>query len=326
VSRPISIVEVGPRDGLQNETTILDPAVRADLVNRLEAAGARRIEAVSFVHPKYVPQMAGAEEVMAALSREDGAPTPGRSRIGLVLNGKGYDRALGTAVDEVNVAMSATDGFGLKNQGLSVDQQVQMLADIIAGRANAAPPSPSAVPLPLSGGGNGQPGATPALSATLSCVWGCPFDGEVSDGQVADLVGRIAELGVAEIALADTIGAGDPWAVTRKVEAARAAAPDVVLRLHFHDTRNTGLANAYAGIEAGVSVLDASVGGIGGCPFAPGATGNIATEDLVYMLERAGYSTGYDLDALIKTARWIGEKIGRPAPSALSRAGGWPKG
>ena len=305
MSRPITIVEVGPRDGLQNETTILEPAVRADLVNRLEAAGARRIEAVSFVHPKYVPQMAGAEAVMAALPH-----AAGRSRIGLVLNGKGYDRALGTAVDEVNVAMSATDGFGLKNQGLSVDQQVQMLADIIAGRANAA----------------GAPGATPALSATLSCVWGCPFDGEVSDGQVADLVGRIAELGVAEIALADTIGAGDPWAVTKKVEAARAAAPDAVLRLHFHDTRNTGLANAYAGIEAGVSVLDASVGGIGGCPFAPGATGNIATEDLVFLLERAGFSTGYDLDALIKTARWIGEKIGRPAPSALSRAGGWPKG
>jgi hydroxymethylglutaryl-CoA lyase len=304
VSRAITIVEVGPRDGLQNEKAILDPNVRADLVHRLEAAGARRIEAVSFVHPKYVPQMAGAEEVMAALP-----PAAGRSRIGLILNGKGYDRALGTAVDEVNVAMSATDGFGLKNQGLSVDQQVQMLADIIAGRANAA----------------GQPGATPSLSATLSCVWGCPFDGEVPDGQVADLVGRIAELGVAEIALADTIGAGDPWSVTRKVEAARAAAPEAVLRLHFHDTRNTGLANAFAGIEAGVSVLDASVGGIGGCPFAPGATGNIATEDLVYMLERAGYSTGYDLDALIAAARWIGEKIGRPAPSALSRAGGWPK-
>lgn len=308
MSRPITIVEVGPRDGLQNEKAILEPAVRADLVQRLEAAGARRIEAVSFVHPKYVPQMAGAEEVMAALPH-----AAGRSRIGLVLNGKGYDRALGTAVDEVNVAMSATDGFGLKNQGLSVDQQVQMLADIIAGRANA------------NANADGAPGATPSLSATLSCVWGCPFDGEVPDAQVADLVGRIAELGVAEIALADTIGAGDPWAVTRKVEAARAAAPDAVLRLHFHDTRNTGLANAFAGIEAGVSVLDASVGGIGGCPFAPGATGNIATEDLVYMLERAGFSTGYDLDALITAARWIGEKIGRPAPSALSRAGGWPK-
>lgn len=303
MSRHITIVEVGPRDGLQNETTVIEPGVRADFVRRLEAAGARRIEAVSFVHPKYVPQMAGAEEVMAALPHDKG-----RSRIGLVLNGKGYDRALGTAVDEVNIAMSVTDGFGLKNQGLSVDQQVQMLADIVAGRANA----------------EGSPGAAPSLSATLSCVWGCPFDGEVSTGQVADLVGRIAELGVGEIALADTIGAGDPWAVTRKVEAARRAAPEPVLRLHFHDTRNTGLANAYAGIEAGVTVLDASVGGIGGCPFAPGATGNIATEDLVFMLERAGYSTGYDLDALIGTARWIGEKIGRPTPSALSRAGGWP--
>lgn len=303
MSRRVTIVEVGPRDGLQNEAAILEPAVRADLVRRLEAAGARRIEAVSFVHPKYVPQMAGAEEVMAALPHE-----PGRSRIGLVLNGKGYDRALGTSVDEVNVALSVTDGFGLKNQGLGVEQQVQMLADIVAGRANS----------------EGGAGADPSLSATLSCVWGCPFDGEVSVGQVADLVGRIAELGVAEIALADTIGVGDPWSVTKKVEAARRAAPDAVLRLHFHDTRNTGLANAHAGIEAGVAVLDASVGGIGGCPFTPGATGNIATEDLVYMLERAGFQTGYDLDALIETARWIGDKIGRPAPSALSRAGAWP--
>lgn len=305
MSRPVTIVEVGPRDGLQNETAILEPAVRAELVRRLEAAGARRIEAVSFVHPKYVPQMAGAEEVMAALP-----PEPGRSRIGLVLNGKGYDRALGTAVDEVNVAMSATDGFGLKNQGMGVDQQVSMLSDIVTGRANA----------------EGEPGAAPSLSATLSCVWGCPFDGEVSVDQVEDLVGRIGELGVREIALADTIGVADPWAVTRKVEAARRAAPEAVLRLHFHDTRNTGLANAYAGIEAGVDVLDASVGGIGGCPFVPGATGNIATEDLVYMLERAGFETGYDLDALIGTARWIGGLIGRPAPSALSRAGGWPRG
>ena len=303
MSRAITIVEVGPRDGLQNEKTVLEPAVRAELTRRLEAAGARRIEAVSFVHPKYVPQMAGAEEVMAALPHE-----AGRSRIGLVLNGKGYDRALGTSVDEVNVAMSATDGFGLKNQGMGVDQQVSMLSDILTGRANS----------------EGGAGAGPSLSATLSCVWGCPFDGEVSADQVADLVGRIGELGVKEIALADTIGVGNPWAVTRTVEAARKAAPEGVLRLHFHDTRNTGLANAYAGIEAGVDALDASVGGIGGCPFAPGATGNIATEDLVYMLERAGFSTGYDLEALIATARWIGEKIGRPAPSALSRAGGWP--
>ncbi|WP_278069820.1 hydroxymethylglutaryl-CoA lyase [Brevundimonas sanguinis] len=304
MGRFIQIVEVGPRDGLQNEKTVLEPAVRADFVQRLEAAGAKRIEAVSFVHPKYVPQMAGAEEVMAALPRLEG-----RSRIGLVLNGKGYDRALGTAVDEVNVALSATDGFGLKNQGLTVDQQVQMLAAIMAGRANA----------------DGAPGATPKLSATLSCIWGCPFDGEISVQQVGDLVARIAALGVEEIALADTIGVGDPWSVTKKVEAARKAAPDATLRLHFHDTRNTGLANAYAGVEAGVDVLDASVGGIGGCPFAPGATGNIATEDLVYMLERAGFSTGYDLNQLIDTARWISELIDRSTKSAVVRSGPFPR-
>ncbi|MEQ7154981.1 hydroxymethylglutaryl-CoA lyase [Brevundimonas aurifodinae] len=304
MSRPIQIVEVGPRDGLQNEKAVLDPAIRAELVLRLEAAGARRIEAVSFVHPRLVPQMAGAEEVMADLPS-----TEGRSRIGLVLNGKGYDRALGTGVDEVNVSLSVTDGFGLKNQGLSTRDQLAMLEAIVAGRANSV----------------GADTPVPSLSATLSCVWGCPFDGEVSVDQVTAVVGELARLGVREIGLADTIGVGDPWGVNKKIEAARAAAPDTTLRLHFHDTRNTGVANAYAAVQAGIDVLDASVGGIGGCPFAPGATGNVATEDLVYMLERAGFSTGYDLDALIDTARWIGERIGRPTPSALSRAGGWPR-
>lgn len=314
MTRPIQIVEVGPRDGLQNEKVVLDPAVRVELVQRLEAAGARRIEAVSFVHPKYVPQMAGAEAVMAELSHQ-----AGRSRIGLVLNAKGYDRALTTAVDEVNVSVAATDGFGLKNQGLDRAGQQAMLEEIVARRHNAGPATGSL------DDPDQQGRAAPKLSVTVSCVWGCPFDGEVSVDQVADIVGRIAALGVEEIGLADTIGVADPWAVTRKVEAARKAAPDATLRLHFHDTRNTGLANAYAGVQAGIDVLDASVGGIGGCPFAPGATGNIATEDLVYMLERAGFATGYDLDALIETARWIGERIDRPNPSALSRAGAWPK-
>ncbi len=303
MSRFIQIVEVGPRDGLQNEKAVLTPEVRVDFVHRLEAAGAKRIEAVSFVHPKYVPQMAGAEEVMAALPHQ-----AGRSRIGLVLNARGYDRALATVVDEVNVSISATDGFGLKNTGLTAKQQQAMLAEIVARRHNA----------------EASEGA-PSLTAMISCVWGCPFDGEVAVDLVAEQVGVLAGLGVNEIGLADTIGVADPWAVTRVVEAAKKAAPDAVLRLHFHDTRNTGLANAYAAVEAGISVLDASVGGIGGCPFAPGATGNIATEDLVYMLERGGYQTGYDLDALIATARWIGAAIGRPAPSALSRAGGFPK-
>jgi len=304
MARFIEIVEVGPRDGLQNEKAVLSPDIRAEFVRKLEAAGARRIEAVSFVHPKYVPQMAGAEEVMAALPAE-----AGRSRIGLVLNGKGYDRALGTGVDEVNVSLSVSTGFGVKNQGLTPDQQIEMLAAIVAGRANA----------------EGEGEGVPSLSATLSCVWGCPFDGEISIDQVTDMVGRVAELGVQEIALADTIGVADPWSVTLKVEAARKVAQDAKLRLHFHDTRNTGLANAYAGIEAGIDILDASVGGIGGCPFAPGATGNLATEDLVYALHRGGFETGYNLDALIDTAQWIGPNINRPVPSALSRAGQFPR-
>lgn len=296
MSRRITLVEVGPRDGLQNEATVLDPATRAVFVQKLEAAGARRIEAVSFVHPRLVPQMAGAEEVMAALP-----PAPGRRRIGLALNLKGYERAVAAGVDEVNLSIAATDSFGLKNQGMDRAAQGVMVEAVLDARRAA-------------GGG-------PDLSVTLSCCWGCPFDGEVSAAQVADIAGRLDALGVAEIGLADTIGAGDPWAVTRVVEAVRAAAPRAELRLHFHDTRNTGLANAYAGVEAGVDVLDASVGGIGGCPFAPGATGNIATEDLVHMLHRAGFETGYNLDALIAAGRWIGDKLGKPVPSALGRAG-----
>lgn len=302
MSRRITIVEVGPRDGLQNEKALLEPVERVELVRRLEAAGARRIEAVSFVHPKYVPQMAGAEAVMQGLPHEDG-----RRRIGLVLNLKGYERAVLAGVDEINLSVSATDGFGLKNQGLAVKDQLAMAAEIAGRRREVETAETSA-----------------SLSVMISCVWGCPFEGEVSTDQVVDMVGALAELGVSEIGLADTIGAGDPWAVTRIVEATRKAAGDAVLRLHFHDTRNTGLANAYAGVQAGVDILDASVGGIGGCPFAPGATGNVATEDLVYMLERAGFETGYDLDALIETADWVGERIGRPSPSALSRAGRFP--
>ena len=304
MSRFIEIVEVGPRDGLQNEKVVISTEDKVEFIGRLEAAGARRLETVSFVHPGRVPQMADAEAVMAAL------PTaPDVTRIGLVLNQRGWDRAVATGVDQANVSIAASDGFALKNSGLNVAQQVEMLAEIVGRSHNMA----------------GAPGAGPSVTAIISTVWGCPFDGEVSDDQVEALVRDVAALGVREIGLADTIGVGDPWAVRRKVEIARKAAPDATLRLHFHDTRNTALANVFAGVEAGIDVIDASVGGIGGCPFAPGATGNVATEDVVYMLHRAGLETGYDLDALIETARWIGGKLGRPAPSALSRAGGWPK-
>ncbi len=303
MSEPIEIVEVGPRDGLQNEAAVLSVEDKLAFIEKLEAAGARRIETVSFVNPKRVPQMAGAEEVSAALGK-----TPGRSRIGLVLNAKGYDRAVEAGVDEANISLAASDGFAQANSGMSVKQQLAMVAEIAERAHNSA------------GSGSGGP----RLSATISTVWGCPFDGEVSVDQVAAIVRELAAMKIPEIALADTIGVGDPWSVRRKVEAAQKAAPDAVLRLHFHDTRNTGLANAYAGVEAGVRVLDAACGGIGGCPFAPNATGNIATEDLVYMLERGGFETGYDLDVLIETAKWVGGKLGKAPPSKLSKAGGFP--
>jgi hydroxymethylglutaryl-CoA lyase len=298
MNRAIQIVEVGPRDGLQNEKALLEITDKIEFINRLEAAGARRIEAVSFVNPRRVPQMAGGEEIMAGLPR-----APGVSRIGLVLNERGWERAVASACDEANVVVCATDGFGIRNQGAGVAQQIATLAAITARRE--------------------QEGGPP-ISLTISVAFGCPFDGEVSEDQVMAIVREAADLGVGEIALADTIGVADPWTVRARVEATRQAAPDATLRMHFHDTRGTGLANAFASVEAGVRVLDASCGGLGGCPFAPAATGNIASEDLVYMLERAGFETGLDIGALVETARWMGEKIGKPPVSALSRAGGFP--
>jgi hydroxymethylglutaryl-CoA lyase len=298
MSRRIEIVEVGARDGLQNETAVVSVADRVEFIRRLERAGACRIEAVSFVNPRRVPQMAGAEEIMAALPRE-----VGRSRIGLVLNQRGWDRAVASSCDEANVVVCATDGFGIRNQGAGVAEQMQTLAAVVARRD-------------LEGG--------PPISLTISVAFGCPFDGEVPIGQVTAIARAAAALGVGEIALADTIGVADPWTVRARVEAARAAAPQARLRLHFHDTRGAALANAFAGIEAGVDVLDASCGGLGGCPFAPAATGNLATEDLIFMLHRAGFETGYDLGAVIEAGRWIGEKIGRAPISSLSRAGSFP--
>ncbi|WP_374469904.1 hydroxymethylglutaryl-CoA lyase [Phenylobacterium sp.] len=297
MSRRIEIVEVGPRDGLQNEKTILDVDQKLELIRRLEAAGARRMEVVSFVNPRRVPQMAGAEEIMAALPRE-----PGRSRIGLVLNQKGWERCVAAGCDEANVVVCASDGFGIRNQGASVAEQVETLRAIMAVRKKEEPP----------------------VTVTISVAFGCPFDGEVPEDRVVEIVSAAADLRVPEIALADTIGVADPWTVRRRIEAARKAAPNARLRMHFHDTRNTGLANAFASVEAGVDVLDASVGGLGGCPFAPNATGNIGTEDLVYMLERAGFETGYDLDRLIGIGAWVSDLLGKSVASSVGRAGGFP--
>ncbi|MDB5445371.1 MAG: hydroxymethylglutaryl-CoA lyase [Phenylobacterium sp.] len=297
MNRRIQIVEVGPRDGLQNEKALLEVDQKLEFIRRLEDAGARRMETVSFVNPRRVPQMAGAEEISAALPHAGG-----RSRIGLVLNEKGFDRCLEAGCDEANVVVCATDGFGIRNQGASVDEQIAAL------RAIAAK----------------APKDGPVVTVTISVAFGCPFDGEVSDEQVLKIVRVADELKLAEVALADTIGVADPWLVRRRIEQARRAAPDARLRMHFHDTRNTGLANAYASVEAGVDVLDASCGGLGGCPFAPDATGNIGTEDLVYMLERAGFETGYDLEKLIATGRWVSGLLGKAPTASVTRAGVFP--
>jgi hydroxymethylglutaryl-CoA lyase len=299
MSRFIEIVEVGPRDGLQNEKTVLDVGQKLDFIRRLDAAGARRMEVVSFVNPKRVPQMAGAEEVMGDLAAD-----PKLSRIGLVLNMRGWERAVATGCDEANVVVCASDGFGIRNQGASVDEQIAAMHGIAQRRAT-------------DGG--------PPISVTFSVAFGCPFDGEVPQERVVSLAREAASAGVAEIALADTIGVADPWTVRRRVEAVRAVIGDIPLRLHFHDTRNTGLANAFAGVEAGVNILDASCGGLGGCPFAPEATGNIGTEDLVYMLERAGFETGYDIGALIETAKWMSGILAKPIAASVSRAGVFPQ-
>ncbi len=298
MGRAITIVEVGPRDGLQNESVHLPPEERIAFIQRLEACGVRRIEAVSFVNERRVPQMAGAEAVMAGLPRD-----AGRSRIGLVLNHRGWERAVAAGCDEVNLVICASDTFGIRNQGATLAEQLAALKDITA-QAKA--------------GG-------PRLSVTISVAFGCPFEGEVPTERVTAIAAACAEAGVTELALADTIGVADPWTVRALFDAVRVIAPGMALRAHFHDTRNTGLANAAAALDAGVDTLDASCGGIGGCPFAPGATGNIATEDLVYMAERGGFSTGINLDAMMAAAEWIGAKLGRPHPSAMTRAGVFPR-
>ena len=299
MSRFIDIVEVGARDGLQNEKTVLDVGQKLELIRRLEAAGVRRQEVVSFVNPARVPQMAGAEEIMTALPHDDA-----RSRIGLVLNMRGWDRCLAGACDEANVVVCASDGFGIRNQGTSVSEQIATMAAIAARKhAEGGPP----------------------ITGTVSVAFGCPFDGEISEDQVVAIVREMVAAKLDEIALADTIGVADPWVVRRRVEAVQAVIGDIPLRMHFHDTRNTGIANAFASVEAGVTILDASVGGLGGCPFAPAATGNIGTEDLAYMLDRAGFDTGLDISALIDTAQWVGGLIGKAPASSVSRAGLFPK-
>jgi hydroxymethylglutaryl-CoA lyase len=296
------LVEVSARDGLQNESVELSTADKVELVRRCADAGLRRIEAASFVNPKRVPQMADAEQVIAGTDAALGERRRTVALIGLVLNARGFARARLTSVDEVNLVVMATDTFSLRNQGMTTEDAVRTVEEV--------------APLAKAAG--------IAASVTLSATFGCPFEGEVPVGRVVELAGRLAATGVVELALADTIGVAVPADVVERVAAVRTVVGDLRLRAHFHNTRNTGYANALAAYESGVRVLDASLGGIGGCPFAPRATGNIATEDLVYALERSGVDTGCDLDALIAASDWLGTRLGRPTPALVSKAGGFP--
>lgn len=297
MSKMIDIVEVGPRDGLQNEDVVLATDRKLELIDHLVRAGVQRIEAVSFSHPDYVPQMADAEAVMAGVDR-----TADVSYIGLVMNRRGWQRAIETGVDEVNIPVFATETFNRENQGVPVQQTLELIHEVTEDARQHGVP----------------------VSATIGVAWGCPFEGEVPVDSVVELAAAVAELDVEEVALADTIGVADPWAVTQRIEAVRAVTGETPLRVHFHDTRATGIANAYAAIQAGVTTIDASVGGIGGCPFAPAATGNIATDDLVYMLDRAGYTHGLDLDQLIDTSSGLSTMLNKTVPAALPSAGRFP--
>ena len=289
------VCDVGPRDGLQNEDRVLGPEVRAELCGRLAAAGVKRIEAASFVNPKLVPQMAGAEEAMAALQRR-----PGTVYAGLALNEKGYERAMAARVDEVHYAFAATDEFGRRNQNAGVEEGLKTALTLVArARADNMP-----------------------ITVTVSVAFGCPFEGPVPPQRVLGLVERLMAAAPDEICLADTIGVGVPSQVKELVGGARRLGARV--GAHFHNTRNTGYANAVAAIEEGAVSLDASVGGAGGCPFAPKATGNVATEDLAYLLRGLGVDTGIDLEALIACSRWLGERLGKELPGMVARAGDYP--
>jgi (R)-citramalyl-CoA lyase len=291
----VTIYDVGPRDGLQNEPEILGVEVRAELVRRLADARLEGIEVASFVDPRRVPQMAGAEDVVAAVG-----PRPGLVRAGLALNERGYDRLVATGLEEVRFAFGVTESFNERNQGAAVEESVAA-ARRIAARAR----------------GDGI-----RCAVTLSVAFGCPFEGEVDPDRVVDLAEQISEAEPDTLILADTIGVASPSAVRSLTT--RVAALGRPVGGHFHNTRNGGYANALAALEAGAAVLDASVGGIGGCPFAPNATGNIATEDLVYLLQREGVETGVDLDRLIDTTQWLAGVLGRRLEGQLYRAGRFP--
>lgn len=298
MSRDVEILEVSPRDGLQNEAVVLSTDDKVELVERAVRAGARRIEVTSFVNPARVPQMADADEVMSALTRHDGV-----HYAGLVMNRRGLDRALAGGVDEIDVVVVATDTFCGRNQGMTTVQACETAAELVAEARAAGVYS----------------------TVTIGASFGCPFEGEVPVGRLAEVVKRVVDAGPDELALADTIGVAVPSDVTERLRVARDLAGGAMpLRVHLHDTRHTGVANAVAAVDAGVTTLDASIGGAGGCPFAPHATGNVATEDLIYLFDRMGRSTGLDLATTTSTVSWLEERLGKALPGALLRAGDFP--
>jgi hydroxymethylglutaryl-CoA lyase len=297
VSTAVELIEVGPRDGLQAEARTLQTTDKVELIARLIKAGSRRIEVASFVNPTRVPQMADAEAVLAAVP-----PQAGVIRIGLVLNERGLERAIAAGCDEVGLVAVTTDQFGLKNQGVDSDTSIKVCGQLAA-QAKAAGLS---------------------VQITLSVAFGCPYEGEVKPERVVDVAKQLAEFRPSELALADTIGVAVPRQVQHLVEHITAFAPALPLRGHFHNTRNTALANIMAAYQSGVRRFDSSIGGIGGCPFAPKASGNVATEDVVYLLERSGITTGLSLAALLDTAQWLQTKLGRELPGAVTRAGTFP--
>jgi len=291
-SATVTICDVAPRDGLQNDALVLEPSVRSELVDRLAAVGVPRIEAVSFVSPTRVPQMAGAEEVVKEIERRDGV-----RYAGLVLNEKGYDRLALTDLDEVHFAFASTETFNQRNQGAAVADSIATAMGIVE-RAHA----------------DGR-----RATVTIGASFGCPFEGRVDPARVLAIAAELVEAGPDELVFADTIGVGVPRQVRHLVGEAVALGPPV--GVHLHNTRNTGYANAFAAVEAGATLLDASLGGIGGCPFAPRATGNIATEDLVYLLHGEGIETGIDLDALLEVTAWLQGVLGRELEGQVYRAG-----
>ena len=297
--RSITIVEVGPRDGLQSEPEILPTAAKVRFVELAIEAGIRRLEVASFVHPKRVPQMADAEALLDKLLDRDDV-----SYIGLIMNERGLDRALATRVDEIGMVVVASDTYNRKNQGVGTDESVAAWR-AIAKRAKD----------------NGL-----GANVMISAAFGCPYEGEVAVERVVELAGQVVEAGPAELGIADSIGVAVPAQVTEVLGRVKEVTGDLPLRCHFHNTRNTGLANAQAAVEAGVHYLDASIGGIGGCPFAPAATGNIPTDDLLYMLDRSGIETGVALDKIIDASRWLERELGRGVPAMLPKAGMFPAG